>query len=175
MIARHSLQFGYPEKFLRFLDLAAAALKVGGTVIGINFTPYTHYLYAYDKGVTIKKTVTRNSEFAAGKVDFPGGFIHPERGAIRVPLARLMGREELSAGKDATFLYFDHSTIVGLLRIWSRFRETRGLPTDLEIAENFYVSPLRIWKVNKFRATSDETVSQLACKENHVFILRKVV
>lgn len=173
MIARHSLQFGDPEKFLRFLDLAAAALKVGGAVTGINFTPYTQYLYAYDKGETLKRVVLLNSEFAEGKVDLPGGFIDLERGAIHVPLARLMGREELSAGKGDTFLYFDRSTIIGLLRIWSRSREKRGLPTDLEIAENFYFSPSRIWKDNKFRATADETVSQLACKENHVFILKK--
>jgi len=61
------LQFGDLEKFLRFLDLATAALKVGGTVTGINFTLYTQYLYAYDKGGTLKRAVLLNREFADGK------------------------------------------------------------------------------------------------------------
>jgi len=97
-----------------------------------------------------------------------GGFIHPKRGFLKISLYQLMKRPELNRGEENSFLYFDHSTLVGLFERWSKTRKQRMLPTDLELEESYYFSPLSIAKINKL--VEEPEFSNM---ENHVFTLRK--
>lgn len=169
MMARHSLQFGDPDGILRFFDLAATALKPGGAVTAINFTPYTQYMYNYDQGHTMQKIAELNDQFGQGEINTPGGYIHSIKGPIQTSLARLMGKSELDRGEENTFLYFDHPTVVGLLRLWGGTREERGLPVNLELQDSTYFTPPIIAEVNKL-----VSVPELVNRENFVFTLTKV-
>lgn len=169
IMARHSLQFGDPDTFLRFLDLASAALKSGGTATAINFTPYTEYMYQYDDGLTMKRIAELNYRFANGEINLPGSYIHSQKGPIKTSLSRLMSRSELDRGEENTFLYFDEPTLIGLLNLWKQSRIERGLPVDLEVADSAYFTPPSIARVNKLVSEPE-----LRDRENFVFTIRKV-
>jgi hypothetical protein len=162
MIARHSAQFGDPDKFLRLLDLASVALRSGGTFTGINFTPYTGYMYRRDAGATIDKWASGNEAFASGDAKAPAGVTDDLRALMEQP----MGKEPIP------FLFFDQSTIIGLLRCWAETRAVRGLPCDLELTANYYFSPSAIARVNKL--PSMPSFDKFVESENHVFVLTKI-
>lgn len=168
MIARHSLQFGDPDTVLRFFDLASAGLRAEGQATIINFTPYTHYLFAYDGGLTMARIMELNEQYAAGEIDQPGGYVHSQKGLTRTSVSQLMGRAELDRGSENSFIYFDIPTAIGLHRAWANSRIARGLPVDLVIKENFCFTPSSIAKFNKL--TENETVLE---RENHVLVLEK--
>lgn len=168
IMARHSLQFGDPNTFIRFLDLTAAVLKQGGTATSINFTPYTEYMYQYDQGKTMKRIALLNSKFAKGEIPLPGGYMHKTKGPIKLSLSQLMGKQELDRGLDNRFLYFDEETLEGLLNLWKLSRLERKLPINLEINETAYFSPPSIARVNKLTSSA-----QYENKENFVFTLKK--
>lgn len=170
MIARHSAQFGNPDKFLRLLDLASAALRPGGSFTGINFTPYTGYMYQKEEGKRLLRMIAGNKAFSDGEAASPAGVIED--------LMAFMGQP---AGEEAIpFLYFDKSTIVGLLRRWAETRAARGLPQNLQLTANYYFSPPVIARVNKLSPTPElkklETTEnhEFLEQENHVFKLTKI-
>lgn len=170
LIARHALQFGSPETVMRFLDFAAIALKEGGNAVGINFTPYTNYMYQYDSGLTMKQIAELNEEFAQGNRNNPGGYLHPTKGALRLSLSQLMKRPDLDRGNQNSFLYFDIATIQGLLRQWEKSRRERSLPVNLELKDSFYFTPPEIAVVNKLTE-----IPEHENMENHVFYLAKTL
>lgn len=169
LIARHALQFGNPETVIRFLDFASVVLKENGSAVGINFTPYTNYMYKYDSGVTMQATIQLNEEFAQGNRDNPGGYLHPTEGTLRLSLSQLMKLQDLDRGDQNSFLYFDEPTIQGMLRKWGQSRQNRGLPENLRLKEGFYFTPPNIATINKL-----VNPPEYKNMENYVFYLTKV-
>ncbi|MDM8559077.1 hypothetical protein [Candidatus Parabeggiatoa sp. HSG14] len=166
MIARQVLQFGSPNNFLRFLDLAEAALTVGGEVWGINMSPFIQYIYdceldleqkSVKKGGRLEQIVERNRQFAVGARRSPGGYVQK--------LSDCLAEME----SDCSFLYFDIDTLAGILTLWEKSRKERGLDANLSITESDYFSPRSIWCKNKLISRKE-----YENQENHVFVLKKV-
>jgi len=164
MIARQVVQFGSPESFFRFLDLAASCLRVGGEVWTINMSPFLEYIYDCDidldgqkvqRGVRLSQIVARNREFMLGVRKQPGGF------------ARVCDCLPETTMED--FLYFDRDTGVGLVNRWQETRRARGLASHLQIEENYCFGPRSIWKRNKLVG-----MPEYLNRENHVLVLKKV-
>lgn len=167
MVARHSVQFGSPQKFMNVLDLAMRVLRPEGVFMAINFTPYTGYMFNFDTGQTMRRIADLNKEYMNGDVLLPGGYLSSES-EVKVSLAKLMGKPELDRDKENSFLYFDQATIVGLLDRWNETRVERGLSQSLVLAESYYYSPEQIAKVNKYPNT--DTFQN---RENHAFVIKK--
>jgi hypothetical protein len=175
MMARHVLQFGSPNNFLKFLDFAEAALRVDGQAWGINMSPFLQYIYDCekdldgkntDKGVRLNQIVLRNKQFAEeqlrkeksqleekGEPMFPGGYVWLND-CLKVRRRR--------------FLYFDKDTLTGLLASWRKSRRKRNLKANLIVKESFCFNPSSIWKDNKL-VSKDEYKG----RENHLFIIQK--
>ncbi len=180
MIARHVVQFGNPKNFLCFLDLADAALKVGGEVWGINMSPYLRYVYEceYDldavqgapAGTRLNQIIQRNRQFLAETTekDDPGGYTR-----VDVCIRKWLSEAYLDAHPglklESRFLYFDDDTFHGLYTRWVRSRIERGLRANLEIKYTDYFGPPRIWKANRLIEPKNREN-----KENHVFVLVKL-
>lgn len=172
MIARHCVHFGDPRAFLRFLDLASVALKPGGTLTCINFTPYTGYMYGHDNRKTLEEIIQLNEAFACGKRKEPGGILNSKRGDIPVATLKGVTLTELTKQENLSskaFLYFDRPTLAGLLRLWKKERVRRALPMDLQLVHDLYFTPPLIASFNKLAEGPAEWREQ----ENHVFLLRK--
>ncbi len=170
VVARHSIQFGSPDSILRVFDLVTAALKRGGTFTSINFTPFVGYIHKNHGRELIEKILGLNFAYAAGKSQYPGGYLNKVVGPMKLSLGDLAGSEpKFDLKRSSNFTYIDAPTLQGLLKEWARSREMRGLDMDLLFDEGFYFSPSKIARNNKLSGAKE-----LEEKENYLFVLKKI-
>lgn len=168
MFARHVIQFGNLHSILKVFDLASAILKPDGQFAAINFSPYTHYLYDYDQGETLMKIVDWNAQFAKGEIEKPGSYLQKQDGLAKLSLFDLWSKK--IGDSNDPFVLFDDDVLSGLLSLWGKSRAERNLPINLILDKTTLFSPDNIVMKNKLEENQD-----FLEKENHLFVLRKIV